>query len=292
MLLVVYVMLTAPDVKDLWGRGYSDTPLGVPHDARLYGMQVLFAAASSTLSWTGANSDGFSFIAFSLGGGIAMAFAADFPYLINSIILLAPGGIIRRLPDEYETIFFRHPSLMPFSNLRNLVGKTLGLKISHSPIGCSHFHAQSQSGGEKAQEAQLMGKEVLDIPGIVQWQFDNHKGFIHSFISTHLYGPIKYQHSDWRRVCSVVKGDTAHTSPSSHSSKLFNSKILVIFGEADSVVRAEEVSADLLDIICDPEYVEFKIVPGDHGFPVPSCDEVAKHISDFCGLASEDPSAA
>ena len=273
--------LTIHGPKDLWGRGYSDTPLGVPHDARLFGVQIFFAAASSSLSWTGAASGGFSLVGYSLGGGIAMAFAANFPYLINSITLLAPGGILRRLPDEYESIFYRYPSLLPSSFLRNLVGKTLGLRVSHSTVGSSDPRGQSHIGPEIAQEAQVMGKKVLDIPGIVQWQYDNHKGFVHSFISTHQYGPIQHQHSDWRRVCNIVKGDSSHLSPSSQSSKNFDNKLLVIFGDGDDVIRAEEVSADLLEMIGDPEHIEFTVVAGDHGFPVPKHDEVARHISDL-----------
>lgn len=282
------MLLTTPGVKDLWGRGYSDTPIGVPHDSRLFGMQIFFAAGSSSLSWTGAESGGFSIVAFSLGGGIAMAFAADFPDLVNSIVLLAPGGIIRRLPAEYENVFLHYPSLLPSSYLRNLVGKILGLKVSHSPINCKAIDAQGEMEPEIAQEKQVMGRRVLDIPGIVQWQFDNHQGFIHSFISTHQYGPIKDQHSDWKKVCTVVKGDTAQTSPLSYSSKLFNSKMLVIFGEGDNVIRAEEVSADLLKMFGDSEHVEFKVVAGGHGFPVPSSVEVAKHILDFWGLQSRE----
>lgn len=282
------MMLTGFLAKDLWGRGYSDTPLGVPHDATLYGMQVFFAAASSFLSWTGSESGGFTIVGFSLGGGIAIAFAADFSYLINSIVLLGPGGIIRRLPTEYESVFFRYPYLLPSSYLRKLVGKTLGLRVADSIIGFGDHHHQRQMGLETVQDVQVMGKEVLDVAGIVQWQFDNHKGFIHSFISTHQHGPIQHQHSDWKRVCNVIKGDTAQTLPSSHSSKLFNSKILLIFGEADSVVRAGEVSADLLKMMGDADYATFKVVASDHGFPVPCCDEVANHISDFCGLGSKD----
>lgn len=166
------------------------------------------------------------------------------------------------------------------------MGKTLGLKVSHSPIGYGDLRDKSQMGPEIVQKAQKMGKAVLDIPGIVQWQFDNHKGFIHSFVSTHQYGPIQDQHSDWKRVCSVVKGDAAQTPLSSHSSELFNSRILIIFGEADSLVRADEVSADLLEIIRDPEHIEVKVVAGGHGFPVPSCEEVGEHISNFWGLGS------
>lgn len=45
--MTMYIMLTIPGIKDLWGRGYSDTPLGIPHDSRLFGLQIFFAAASS-----------------------------------------------------------------------------------------------------------------------------------------------------------------------------------------------------------------------------------------------------
>lgn len=280
--MTVHIMLTIPGIKDLWGRGYSDTPLGIPHDSRLFGLQIFFAAASSSVSWIGEESGGFSIVAFSLGGGIAMAFAADFYHLVNSIVLLAPGGIIRRLPADYETVFFRYPFLLPSSYLRKLVGKALDLKALKSATGYSAPHDQSDMAYEVAREAKTVEKKFLDIPGIVRWQFDNHRGFIHSFVNTVQYGPIQYQHSDWKRVCSIVKGDTAGTPPLSHQSKLFDSEILVVFGDADSIVLAGEVSADLLHIIGDPKHVEIKIVPGNHGFPVPSCDEVAEHISDFC----------
>ena len=248
-------------------------------------MQIFFATASSSLPWTGAESGGFSIVAFSLGGGIAMAFAADFYYLINSIILLAPVGIIRRLPVGYGNVLFRYTSLLPSWYLIILVEKLLGLKVSGSNVGQSALHDQSQIAATVAEPVET---RVLDIPGILQWQFDNHRGLVHSFISTIQYGPIQYQHSDWRRICSIVKGDTARTPRSSHHCRLFNSRMLVIFGDADSIVPAEEVSADLLYIMGDPDHVEFKAVPGGHGFPAPSCDEVANHISDFCGFGSRN----
>lgn len=283
-------MLTMPGTKDLWGRGYSDTPLGVPHDSRLFGMQIFFAATSSSVTWIGDQSGGFSIVAFSLGGGIAMAFAADFYHLVNSIVLLGPVGIIRRLPAEYVTVFYRHPILLPSSYLRKLVGKTLGLKVLKVTPGYSAPDDQSHMASETALDAKTVREKALDIPGIVRWQFDNHRGFVHSFVSTVQYGPIQYQHSDWRRVCSIIKGDTTGTPPSSHKCKLFDSKILVVFGDADSIVVAKEVSADLLQIIGDPKRVEIKIVGGNHGFPVPSCDEVAEYISDFCEFGSRNQS--
>lgn len=125
--------LTESHSIDLWGRGYSDSPLKVPYDARLFGNQIFLAAASSSLPWINSASGGFSIIGFSLGGGITMSFAAYFPCLVNSIVLLAPGGILRYLPQGYETPFFRYPRLVPPSYLRKLVGHILGVKMSGAP---------------------------------------------------------------------------------------------------------------------------------------------------------------
>ncbi len=282
----MYVLLTTFGIKDLWGRGYSDTPLNVPHDGALFETQILLAAASSSLSWTGAASGGLSMVAFSLGGGIAMKFAADFPYLVNSIVLLAPGGLIRRLPDDYETVFAWYPALLPDFYVRKLVGRALELNGPLPRIEGVDGHEKSEATFERTREAKMMGVEVLDIAGMVQWQFHNHKGFVYSFINTLQNGPIQNQHSDWRRVCSIIRGDAARAPSSSHASKLFGSKILVILGDADNIVPADEFTADLLEMMGDGNHVEFKVVAGGHGFPVQRCDEVAKYISDFWRLGS------
>ncbi len=225
-------------------------------------------------------------VAFSLGGGIAIKFAADFPYLVNSIVLLAPGGLIRRLPDDYETVFSWYPALLPDFHARKLVGRALGLNGPPQRFEGSDGHGKSRVAFERTEEARKMGVEVLDIAGIVQWQFDNHKGFVYSFVNTLQNVPIQNQHSDWKRVCSIIRDDAARTPPSSHSSKLFGSKILVILGDADNIVPADEFTADLLEMLGDGNHVEFRVVAGGHGFPVQRCDEVAKYILDFWHLGS------
>ena len=269
---------------DLWGRGYTDTPLDVPHDSKLFSMQILFAAASSPLSWTGTDSGGFSIVGFSLGGAIAMAFIAYFPELINSIILLAPGGILRYLPAEYVNPFFRYSYLAPFSYLRRLVGLLLGVSLSPAPIDHTNFDDDNETGPEVVIEAKPTKTGVIDIPAIVQWQFDHHKGFVHSFINTIRHGPLMNEYSDWKKACNVIKGDSVTTTLSSRSSKLFDSKILVIFGDIDGVVVEKDVSEDLVELLGGPEHVEFRTVSGGHGFPIPSSDEVVKHISEFWDL--------
>ena len=256
---------------DLFGRGYSDTPLNVPHDAKLFNNQILYAAASSSLAWTGTESGGFSIIAFSLGGGITMSFAAKFPYLVNSIILLAPAGILRSLPEDYQTIYFRYPRLVPSSYLRRLVANILGVKLSGVSL-------------EQMDSSNAETRSRLDVPAIVQWQFDNHNGFVHSFINTIAHGPLMHQHSDWRIVADIFKGNAKGSGPSGRLSKLFDSRMLVIFGDSDGIAAEKEISADMLKIFDGGSHLEFKVVPGGHGFPVPSSDDVVKHIFGFWKL--------
>ncbi|KAL8835218.1 MAG: hypothetical protein Q9170_003414 [Blastenia crenularia] len=270
-------------VIDLWGRGYSDTPLDTPHDSRLYAMQIFFALASSPLSWTGTSSNGFSIIAFSLGAGIAMSFIAHYPYLVNSLILLAPAGILRYLPNDYTLSSFRHSSWLPSSYLRRLVGRVLGVSRSNDdPLTrkVEHGRMAPEVPGHKVSS----GQKTLDIPAIVQWQFDFHEGFCHSFVNTIVHGPIMHQQSDWMRVCGILNGDNRSGSEGHRPSPLRNGKILVIFGDSDDVVDGKHVAQDLTDMLGGSQHVEFRTVPGGHGFPVPSCKDVVKHICEFWNI--------
>ncbi|KAI0453395.1 Alpha/Beta hydrolase protein [Xylaria acuta] len=78
---------------DLWGRGYSDTPLDCTLDVR--------------------NGNSSSIVAFSLGGPISLAFAGAFPEAVRSLVLLGPAGLLRKLPEGYEDQLMHHPKLAP-----------------------------------------------------------------------------------------------------------------------------------------------------------------------------------
>lgn len=80
---------------DLFGRGFSDTPSDLPHDARLYVTQCLLVLASSPLAWTGKEAR-LRVVGYSMGGGIAVHFAGTFPGMVESLTLLAPAGLIDR----------------------------------------------------------------------------------------------------------------------------------------------------------------------------------------------------
>ena len=270
---------------DLWGRGYSDTPLDVPHSSRLFGLQILFATASSAISWNRPNH--FSLVGFSLGGGIAMSFAAHFPYLVDSIVLLAPGGILRYLPPGYDNTLLRIPHLLPSFYLRKLAASLLGVGLLATPLDSSSPNAQDLKRLGSADKLSTIDKNALDSATILQWQFDHHKGFVHSFINTIIHGPLMNQQPDWQKTCNIIKGDKHLTIPSDHSSKLFNSKLLTIFGDADGIVAQKDVVEDLTKMIGTPGHLICRVVPGGHGFPLPSSDIIITHLADFWGLEKQ-----
>ncbi|KAI9688976.1 MAG: hypothetical protein M1822_000713 [Bathelium mastoideum] len=260
---------------DLWGRGYSDSPLDMAHDARLYSLQIFFAAASSQLPWIDASSDGFSIIAFSSGGGTTMRFLVDFHFLVNSVILLAPAGLLPNLPEGYNSRVFRYSQIVPFTILKRCVADILG-------VWSKSFTASLSKIGEGAGSLVTI-KENFDIPAVLAWQLRSHKGFVYSFIDNVKHGPLMNQHTIWRKVFKIV-GEEAHAKASNRASKLAGNKILVIFGESDEVVRGSDLMRDMPKMVADTSCLDFQSVPGDHGFPTTSSAEIVKHILHFWKL--------
>ncbi len=210
-----------------------------------------------------------------------MAFAAHFPYLTNSIVLLAPVGILRYIPDDYKSFLFRYASFIPGKYVQRAIGKLLGVALPGTGENLGAGPKDVDLIPEAVEETVLVGQKKMSVKEIVQWQFDHHNGFCHSFVDTIRNGPIMNQHSDWRKVCDLIK-DKKHPLDRLHpESKLRNSKLFLIFGDSDDIVVANEVLMDLDRMLGGREHLEHKIVPGGHGFPLSSCDEVVGHICEF-----------
>nr|POE63257.1 serine hydrolase-like protein [Quercus suber] len=210
---------------DLWGRGYTDTPAGLHHDSRLYSLQIQFALTSSAIAWTGDGVAPFSLVGFSMGGSISLDFFAHQPKLVQSIVLLGPGGLISNLPDEYKSLWFHYPSLISRATMRALVGTLLGVEHSRSA-------AQAAEDVEYSEEGFTPG-------GALQFQFDHHPGHVDSFLSTIQYGPLHHQEAIWERAGSIVKG--VQPGKGDQQAPMSGGKILVVCGESDTVVVADEV---------------------------------------------------
>ena len=202
-----------------------------------------------------------------------MKFIAHFPNLVNSIVLLAPTGILRRLPDDYNAFCFRHPALFSKAHLRRAVGRSCEVDLAGVSI------------------KKIMAKNVspnldtgnIDVAAAVQWQYDFNDGFVPSLVKSIKDGPLVNQDSDWKKACNYIKGEDHEKAPS----KLHGSKILVILGDVDTVVMGNEFSQGL-ERMFGPEHVQFVTVQGDHDFLVLDYKVVLKHICEFWKLDTLD----
>ena len=52
---------------------------------------VVVVSLKSEINWT----TGFTLVGFSFGGGIAAAFCSFYPHLVESLVLIGPGGVLR-----------------------------------------------------------------------------------------------------------------------------------------------------------------------------------------------------
>ncbi|KAI0397610.1 Alpha/Beta hydrolase protein [Xylariaceae sp. FL0594] len=274
---------------DLWGRGYSDTPLAIRHDVRLFETQILLALASSPLPWT---KTGFSLIGFSLGGPIAMAFAGTFPHFVRSVALFAPAGMLNKLPDGYDDAIMHLPpetDEVLKDEIREKVRQILDLEPSPAPSSLLQDGPTipTVTSTEKTPSSSSPNQD-FDMHSILQWQFDQHSGHVHSFHDTVRYGPARGCEAEWRKACSIISS-SALISPSSTSSSpicttssLHGSQLLVLFGRDDDIVNGAETTAQILEML-PREHLRTVYVPGGHGFPYPEAGRVVEALLEFFG---------
>lgn len=219
------------------------------------------------------NGNGFSIVAFSLGGPISLAFAGAFPESIRSLALLGPAGLIRTLPDGYEDELMHQPELAPSQEaLREKVRQILEV----APSGPALDIQLDEKRVIPPETGPSRVEKTFDMGGILQWQFDHHQGHVHSFQDTVRYGPLRNREDLWGKVCDIIAGRTRPDSA------LHNSKLLVFFGRDDGVVVGTETTEDILKLL-PPGHLQVEYLPGGHGFPYPNSEKITQTILSFWG---------
>ncbi|KAK4240841.1 Alpha/Beta hydrolase protein [Achaetomium macrosporum] len=276
---------------DLFGRGFSDNPSDLPHDARLYTTQILIALASSPdLSWTGPQA--FKLVGYSLGGGIAVHFATSFPHLVSSLVLLAPAGLIRPesfgllaravftsglVPPRLLAWITRHRLKKPIrsSGKRGNNSSTIPTPNNHEvtttpkpdPIAASLSETAPllADSSFSPEPRNALEQRVLRS---VHWQLAHHAGFVPAFMSCIRDGPMMGQQDVWRKLADRAPGTTA-----------------IILGEGDEIIDPEEYAADALPLLGGREKVRWALVPGGHDFPMTFAEEALGEMYKAWGWA-------
>jgi pimeloyl-ACP methyl ester carboxylesterase len=274
---------------DLFGRGYSDSVGDLPFDTRLFVSQMLLVLASSPLAWTG--DDGFSLVGYSLGGAIAANFAATFPRMVESLVLLAPAGLIR--PENFgrTTRLIFTSGIIPERILEALTRRRLRTPLANAVqkkkkpasdvggkegiVGLALDEAvDSEEEEEDNNDEQTPPPAPVDpnsvegrIVGFLHWMLDAHDGFVPAFMSTIRYAPLMGQQNYWRELGRRRPGTTA-----------------VILGRQDDLVSRHDYAEDALPLLGGKDNVFWRVVPGGHNFPFTNAREALDAIYEFWGV--------
>jgi pimeloyl-ACP methyl ester carboxylesterase len=240
----------------------------VNHDIRLFATQTLLALMSSPISWIG-NGITFSMVGYSMGGPISLAFAGAFPSSVRSMVLFGPAGLLRKLPEGYDDPILLNPPSQ--EALRDKVQEVLGVNSSGPALNNS----------ETAHPVPPLVfpwavNQIFDLPALLQWQFDHNEGHIHAFQESTKYGPLQHQEDVWTKTRDIFAGKTHPESP------LYDSTLLVYFGDEDNIVVGNETTEDILRLL-PANHLKVEYVPGSHSFPYPNSETIAQGIISFWG---------
>jgi pimeloyl-ACP methyl ester carboxylesterase len=264
----------------LWCRevaGSSSSTSSAEGIVRLYSTEILLAITSSPLSWT---PDGFSLVGYSLGGGIAAAFAVDIPNLVKDVVLLAPSGLIRSHHFGWSSRLVFLPIIPDFVT-QAIVGRRLRGTAAQKSKDAA---ADSGNGSKSLETGNVVNAEIkgnrdssfesaglskarpnVTVADAVQWQVERHEGFIKSFTSSVRYAPIERQEETWK---ALRKRDD---------------KILILAGKKDVVIVHDELKEDVSALLGDDRFI-WEEMDGGHEFPIAQGDEVGRIVAEAWGL--------
>lgn len=255
----------------------------------MYITQILLAIASSSVPWTGTN--GFSIIGYSLGGGIAASFTNTFPNLVASLTLIGPGGIVKGRQVAWSSKFlYQTESILPQWSIEYLMRRMLwSSTMSSPPQPGDRLKATTATAAELGNEASLLlykNHPQVDATSAVQWQLENHPGFVPAYISAIRHAPITHQHEAWRRIGqrqatlrNVIKSapQIEAINKAVISAALVPGKVLLILGRNDPIIKPEEVGVDA-EKCFGKDNLATVIIDGGHEIPMSHADEVASAI--------------
>ncbi|KAJ5793490.1 alpha/beta hydrolase [Penicillium paradoxum] len=256
-------------IYDLFGRGYSDAPNDLACDARLYTTQILLVLSSSPLSWTGDTA--FHIIGFSLGGSIAVAFAAYHATMLRSVTLVCPGGLIR-------TSHMKPLDKALYSSAR-LIPEWLRLKLFRESLEPRNGAACADVPGEKEDEDDLAFDDVpiaedrpqVTVGDVIRWQLGANAGFVPTYLST-LRSALVYRRHD--RTWRILAQELAKRRVGDSLPGLTGGKICLIVATNDVIVVGDECASDAAEIL-GTEALETHVLSGGHEIPISRSRDVS-----------------
>ena len=193
-------------IYDLWGHGVSSTPLET-HAPALMHAQLL--ELLSHLGWGKAH-----LLGFSMGGSVAATFAATYPDVVQSLVIVAGAGLWRRSERGW------------WDGL--ILDGGWGLEGMSRRKIMDYVHGSNPQVKPGWEERLRRGQ--VDTEPIQKWEREQHKGHVASLVSMFRYIGLYDLHEEYRKLRDL------------------DVKILVILGDKDQVIEAESTKKELLGL--------------------------------------------
>jgi pimeloyl-ACP methyl ester carboxylesterase len=220
---------------DLWGHGLSDTPY-LPHESSLF--HGLIDDLLDHLKWPSAHLLGYSF-----GGALSVGYVASRTSRVQSLTLVAPAGLIRRMGFEEQG--------------RKYLAND-GVEMDEAAARDFVINDVLEGGGlvVPTDWKERVAKREVIAEAVKAWQMREHKGHSASVVGVFRDGGV--MDIDEVFVKAVETG-----VPN-----------LVVLGELDDVCTKEHLE--------QLGFVDVKIVQGvGHGVPRDRPVEVARYVANF-----------
>lgn len=210
---------------------------------------------------------------------------------------IAPSGILREHHIAWQSkILYSTEGILPESLIQWLVKR----RMSEGPITPNKKHdpdatdaVKAEVGNahsdllKKANEPLFPHRPTVTIGGAVQWQIQQHTGFLPAFVSAIRHAPITAQHPYWRKIGERLTAQkTKRDDAQATNNGLWKSKVLMILGSTDTVIIKNEVEEDAVECLGKGN-LETVVIEGGHEIPMSEAKEVTKAILRFWGEDAE-----
>ncbi|KAF3010522.1 hypothetical protein E8E14_009993 [Neopestalotiopsis sp. 37M] len=262
---------------------------------------MLLVLASSPLPWTG---DGaLHLVGYSLGGGIAVNFAAAFPRLVASLVLLAPAGLIRAANIGRASRLVFTSGIVPERLLEGLTRRRLRAPIGNAVAkrrraSSSVSSVVTNGGSAVAAAAAAATAGGLDLAGAV----DEKEGYVDVAVqevvdvdndTPESPSPVEAKIAAYVRwmldyhdgfVPSFMSTIRYGPLLEQHHSKREPGTTAVILGRQDELIQKGDYKEDALPLMGGEGNVFWRVVSGGHNMPFTNSREVIEAIHEFWGI--------